>query len=521
MEHAAEFDGIYLSTTIPYVNAAPHVGFALELAQADALARGYRALGHAVLASTGTDDHSLKNARAAAQLGVPVQRLIADNARAFAELAAGIDARFDTHVGTSTDQRHRAAVERLFRACAANGDVYRRQYTGLYCVGCEAFYRADDLVAGACPEHGVPPETVEEENWFFRASRYASELLAAVDSGKLRILPGERHNEVAAFLRGGLDDFSLSRSAVRAHGFGIPVPGDPAQVIYVWFDALANYLSASGYARGEPACAWNSARRRLHVLGKGVLRFHAVYWPALLLSAGLPLPTELRVHGYLTVEGRKIGKSLGNGVDPAALIRDYGGTSLRYYLLRHVSPFKDADFSRERLIRSHDAELADDLGNLARRVLTLVRRHAAGCIPEPAAINDPEHALEALVSALPSKLRRCFDEHELAEGLGCVFEVVRAANRYLDHAAPWRLARAPEHEPSARSLRTTLAVSVGVLRALAVALEPFVPTLANELARSVGVSIRPAALCSSSPLHGLPVGLPVGPPPLLAPRLGA
>lgn len=511
----ANFDGTYVSTTIPYVNGPPHVGFALELVQADTLARGLRLLGEDVHASTGTDDHSLKNVRAAAALNRPVQALLDENATRFAELARALGARFDDCVRTSRDERHAPSVRRLFRACRAAGDLYRQRYRGAYCVGCESFVQPEQLVAGLCPEHGVPPETVEEENWFFRLSRYRDPLREAIESGRLRILPDERKNEVLAFLDRGLLDFSVSRSAARAHGFGITVPDDPDQVVYVWVDALANYLTT--FDHGRDGSGWSSARRRVHVLGKGVLRFHAVYWPALLLAAKLPLPDELRVHGYLTVDGRKIGKSNGNGVDPIELVREHGATALRYYLLRHIPPFKDADFSRERLIRLHDAELADELGNLARRVLTLVHRQAAGRVPAPGPLGANELELEATATRIPAAFAAALRRHELGQALDVTWDLVRHANRYLDVTEPWRLARlGPAH---AARLSTVLATAAGALRAIAIALSPFVPDLSASLAASVRASTRPETFAKLSILEALPVGLELGEPPILVPRL--
>ncbi|HWA74738.1 MAG TPA: methionine--tRNA ligase [Polyangiaceae bacterium] len=514
-------DSTFVSTTIPYVNAEPHVGFALELVQTDALCRYLRLTGNAVHSSTGSDDHSLKNVRAAEARGEPVRELVRRNAAAFAELRGALCAEFDEDVSTSVDPRHAPSVERLLRALQASGDVYARRYRGAYCVGCEQFYRSEELVAGVCPEHERAPEIVEEQNWFFRLSRYEERLRRAIQSNALRIFPQERKNEVLGFLDSGLEDFSISRSAERARGFGLTVPGDPSQVVYVWVDALCNYLSAGGYGELGSDCGWQRAARRVHVLGKGVLRFHAVYWPALLLSAGLELPNELRVHGYLTVEGKKIGKSLGNALDPRALCNEVGVNALRYYLLRHISPFKDADFSRERLIAAHDAELADELGNLALRVLTLVERHCAGRAPEldSHALGEAEQSLNAVSSALPARLAAAFADHQLSDGLDAVWDLVRAANRYVDRNEPWRLARRLQ-EPGVRArLETVLSASLSALRILALALTPFVPELATRLAGAVGVRSAPGTLANCSLLAHTPRGEQLGPATPLVPRL--
>jgi methionyl-tRNA synthetase len=306
---------VYFSTTIPYVNSRAHVGHALELVQADVLARHHRRIGDEVRLQSGTDDNSLKNVLAAAAEGISTRTLVNRNASAFAGLREHLSLSFDDFIRTSSDPRHRPGVERLWRACEASGDLYRKTYEGLYCVGCEQFYTEAELDDGNCPDHGTAPQLVAEENWFFRLSKYAGRLHDEITSGRLRIEPASRRNEVLGFIAGGLADFSVSRSVARARGWGIEVPGDPSQVIYVWWDALGNYITALNYGTDSRADRnadyqrwWAGADRRVHVVGKGVLRFHAVYWPAILLSAGEPLPTEIFVHDYLTVNGRKISK---------------------------------------------------------------------------------------------------------------------------------------------------------------------------------------------------------------------
>ncbi len=304
----------YVTTTIPYVNARPHIGFALELVQADVLARFRRARGDRVRFQAGTDDNSLKNVLAAEAAGTPVREFVDRNAEAFLALGDELSLTVDDIIRTSRDPRHRPGVERLWRACARAGDLYRRRYDGLYCTGCEQFYVPAELPGGRCPEHETVPQQVTEENWFFRLSRYAGPLREAITDGRLRIEPAGRRREVLAFIDRGLEDFSVSRPAARAGGWGIPVPDDPDQVIYVWFDALCNYVTALGYAQDGEAYRrwWAGGGRRVHLLGKGVLRFHAVYWPAMLLSSGQPLPTDIFVHDYLTAGGRKISKSSGS-----------------------------------------------------------------------------------------------------------------------------------------------------------------------------------------------------------------
>src|SRR5580704_13287472 len=341
----------YITTTIPYVNARPHIGFALELVQADVLARHRRGRGDRVRFQAGTDDNSLKNVLAAKTAGVDVREFVDGNARAFLALGPALSLTVDDVIRTSSDLRHRPGVERVWRACAAAGDLYRKRYEGLYCTGCEQFYSPADLRDGRCPEHETEPQRVAEENWFFRLSRYGEPLREAITRGELRIEPAGRRNEVLAFIAGGLEDFSVSRPAERAGGWGIPVPGDPGQVIYVWWDALCNYITALGYGTdGDAYREWWTGARRVHLLGKGVLRFHAVYWPAMLLSSGQPLPTDIYVHDYLTAGGRKISKSSGAAADPAELASEYGTDAVRWWLLREVPRVGDADFTVERMI---------------------------------------------------------------------------------------------------------------------------------------------------------------------------
>src|SRR4051794_15861686 len=400
-----------VTTTIPYVNARPHVGFLLELVQADVLARHHRRRGTAVRLQTGTDDNSLKNVLAAEAAGISTRELVDRNAAAFGALHEPYALAFDDVLHTSRDPRHRAGVERLWHACA--DDLYRARYEGRYCVGCERFYADAELPGGRCPEHDTPPERVAEENWFFRLSRYAAPLRAAIEDGRLRIHPAQRRNEVLAFLDSGVGDISVSRDIARARGWGIPVPGDPDQVIYVWWDALGNYVTAPG------AAAWRAADRRIHLLGKGVLRFHAVYWPAMLLSAGLPLPTDLVVHDYLTVDGRKISKSGGATADPLELAARYGADAVRWWLLRDVPRVGDTDFTAERLVTRANTELANGIGNLVHRVTSMVHRYRDGVPPAGEPLPFDARAVDDALAGF-----------DLRRASGVVWTYVTEANRH-------------------------------------------------------------------------------------------
>jgi methionyl-tRNA synthetase len=484
----------YISTAIPYVNAPPHIGFALEAVLADALARHRRLRGDDVRFQSGTDDHSLKNVRAAEREGVATGVLVGRNARRFQGLTGVLDLSYDDFIPTSVDARHRPGVEALWQACARAGDLYKRPYRGLYCEGCERFYAEAELDDGRCPEHGVRPEWIEEENWFFRLSRYRDRLVGLIGGGHLHVAPASRRNEALAFLAGGLEDFSVSRAGGRARGWGIPVPGDAEQVIYVWFDALASYINALGWAEGgEPyRLWWAGAGRRIHVIGKGILRFHAVYWPAILLSAGLPLPTDLVVHGYVTVDGKKIGKSLGNAIDPEAVVATHGTDVVRYFLLRHLCPFDDGDFSEARLRAVRDADLADQLGNLVRRTTTLVQRSFSGRLPRPGAPDATDEALRHRLEALPGSLEGQLARYAVDEALAAIFDEVAATNRYLERTAPWTLARAAGEPGTGQAearerLATVLWHALEAVRVVAVTLAPFLPDTSATICAQLGV----------------------------------
>ncbi|MEV0401901.1 methionine--tRNA ligase [Actinoallomurus sp. NPDC050550] len=477
---------VYLTTTIPYVNARPHVGFALELVQADVLARHHRRRGDQVRFQASTDDNALKNVQAAERAGVPVQEFVDRNAEAFVALHRPLSLSVDDVVHTSRDPRHRIGVERFWRACEAAGDLYRKYYEGLYCVGCEQFYTPADLDDGRCPEHGTTPQRVAEENWFFRLSRYAGRLHDLVESGRLRIEPAERRNEVLSFIAGGLEDFSVSRSVARARGWGIPVPGDPGQVVYVWWDALGNYLTALGYGTDNADLRrwWSAADRRIHLVGKGVLRFHAVYWPAMLLSAGQPLPTEILVHGYLTADGSKISKSGGNTVDPTALVDAYGTDALRWWLLREVPRVGDADFTHDRLIARADDELANGIGNLVNRVIAMLHRYRDGRPAVHPGDRSGDEVAEACERA-PVLVDAALDSFDFRAATGAVRAIADAANRFVNRVRPWELASAERagDRDAARDLDAALAVSLSACRTLGEQLSPFLPDAADRIVR--------------------------------------
>jgi len=474
---------LYISTAIPYVNARPHVGFAFEAVLADAIARYHRARERDVFFLTGTDDNSLKNVEAAELRGIPTGELVEENAERFMALKDALDLSFDDFLRTSTDPRHSAAVAKIWRACSARGDIYRGRYTGLYCVGCEDFYAREDLVDGRCPEHLRPLEQVDEDNWFFRLSRYQPALIDLVDREGLRILPESRRAEILGFLRRGLRDISISRPTQRSRGWGLPVPGDPSQVVYVWFDALTNYISALDYASEGPLYEsyWVDNPARIHLIGKGILRFHAAYWPAMLMSAGIPLPSTILVHGYLTTEGRKISKSLGDTADPHELSRALGADALRYYLLSQLRPAHDGDFSAANLRVVYEHDLADQLGNLVSRVASMVQRYAEGRVPPRGDAHRDDSRLIESTNGILQDVDAAMANFEIDRAVQRVWDVVREANRYVVEQRPWDLARDPALHAQ-RRLSSVLYNLVEAIRIVTAFGSAFIPSKAAEIA---------------------------------------
>jgi len=478
----------YITTAIPYVNGDPHLGHALEFVQADVLARHRRLRGYNVRFLSGTDDNALKNVDAALAAGLPVAEFVAEKAQLFVDLAGPLQLSNDDFIRTSTDPRHRPGVEELWRACAEAGDLDQRDYEGLYCAGCEAFVVPGDLVDGRCPEHGEPPERIVERNWFFRLSRYQDRLIDLIESGRLRIEPEHRRNEVLSFIRRGLTDFSVSRAQERARGWGIPVPDDPSQVIYVWFDALSNYITALDYKSDGDAYDswWRASEERLHVIGKGIVRFHAIYWPAILLSAGEPLPTTLFVHDYLTADGQKLSKSLGNAIDPNELIERYGADALRWWFLRDVSRNGDADF-REGQLAARANELANGLGNLINRTITLVSRHQPHRIQTATRRPVEAEALTKRCESLPGAVDDALAGCDLRVAAAAVWETVSEANRFVSATQPWELAKKARDGDAAASehLDDVLGLLVEACWLITRELTPFLPVAAERVASAL------------------------------------
>lgn len=423
---------IFITTTIPYVNSNPHVGHAQEFVVADCIARLYRQRGCQVRFQTGTDENASKNVVAAKKAGISIQEFVDQNAAVFRRLVEALDISTDTFIRT-TEPRHRKGVE-LFWSQLNPEDLYARSYEGLYCVGCEDFLLEKDLVAGICPDHRAVPEAIKEENIFFRLSRYQKQLEELIESDVIRIVPVTRKNEVLRFIQQGLQDISLTRSKDRSEGWGIPVPGNPDQIIYVWIDALINYLTGQGFGEGDEwEKIWHEQTRKIHVIGKNVWKFHAVYWPALLLSAGLPLPNEIVVHGFLTNDGVKISKSLGNSVDPFQVIANYGSDAVRHFLVTCVPIFADSDFSTERLAQSYTIDLANRLGNLYSRLRVLCEKaDFSRWVKSPSAVSNQVESLLQL--------------YGLAEIAQLAWGEIDRLNAEVSEQRPWELLKKNESE---------------------------------------------------------------------------
>ena len=483
-------DRFFITTAIPYVNGDPHVGHGLEAVQVDAMARYHRQIGDDTYFLTGSDDNSIKNVTAAEQLGIPVGELVSSNTQKFIDLDRELDISYDQFIRTSVDKRHSAGSVRLWEAVKQSGDIYSKDYYGLYCSSCELFYDEDELVDGLCPEHLVPPDPVQENNYFFALSRYQDRLEQVIADDEFQVIPVQRKNEVLSFIRSGLKDFSISRSMSRARGWGIPVPGDEGQVMYVWFDALSNYITALGYATDEDLYRkyWLENPRRVHVVGKGIIRFHAVYWPAMLMSAGVPLPTTLFVHGYYTVDGRKMGKSLGNSIDPVTLVHKYGNEALRHFFLAGTHPTLDGDFSIESFEARYNADLANDLGNLLNRTVTMIGRYRDSLVPLGGRTDAMDDELMRHASRLEEEVAAAMNRFDFQGATASIWRVISAANRYIEAQAPWKLAKSEASDgASPNRLDAVLFTLAETLRLVAVHLGPFLPRTAIQMRAQLGL----------------------------------
>jgi methionyl-tRNA synthetase len=461
----------YLTTPIYYVNSTPHIGHAYTTIAADILVRHHRQRGEETFFLTGTDEHASKNVRAAQQQGLDPKTFVDRMAARWRALSERVNASHDFFIRT-TDEAHKAFVQDFVQRVHDNGDIYQGVYAGLYCVGCEDFKTEEELRDGRCPEHDTVPEYIEERNYFFRLSAYQERLLRLYDERPDFVLPQFRSNEARSFIESGLRDFSISRAG---QPWGVPIPWDRDQVVYVWVDALINYLSALTYAKpGEDLRPrfWPHVR---HLLGKDILRFHCVSWPALLLSAGYDVPRQLFVHGFLVIDDRKISKSVGNVIDPLDLLGIYGVDPVRFYVARVARFGHDGTASIEGFHERYERELGNELGNLLSRTTSMVARYRGGRL-RPVADTDP--SLTAALARLGDEVAGRLDEYDLSGALDAVWEVVRRLNRHVEERAPWKLAK---DESLSGVLDRTLYELADGLRVVAVALAAYLPETAPRI----------------------------------------
>ncbi len=465
----------YVTTAIPYANGAPHIGHAYERIATDAIARFKRLDGYDVLFVTGMDEHGQKMQQTAAREGLTPQQLADRTAAQYARMGEELNTPTDDILRT-TEERHKLSVQEVWRRMSANGDIYLSTYSGWYSVRDEAFYGEDETEIRDgrrfAIKTGTPVEWVEEESYFFKLSAYASKLLELYEKRPDFVTPEHYRNEIVAFVKRGLNDLSVSRTTFD---WGIPVPDDPRHVMYVWVDALTNYLSATGFPdpHAPRAGFWPASA---HVIGKDITRFHAIYWPAFLLSAGLPVPEQIVVHGFLFSRGEKMSKSVGNVVAPGDLVREYGVDQTRYFFLREVPFGQDGNYSHEAIVNRINADLANDLGNLAQRSLSMIARNCGGVVPACGALSAADSEILAAAGAIHAEARAAHETHAINRALDAIWRVVADANRYFAGQEPWALKKT---DPA--RMETVLYVTAEVLRIIGIMAQPYVPGSAAKL----------------------------------------
>ncbi|MFT8674777.1 MAG: methionine--tRNA ligase [Acetobacter sp.] len=500
----------YVTTPIYYVNGAPHIGHAYTSVAADVMARFHRLAGHEVFFLTGTDEHGQKVEQAAVAAGVAPKAFADRVAADFRAMADAMNISYDDFIRT-TEARHITATQALWTRVADNDAIYLGAYEGWYALRDECFYGEDELVDGPdgtrLAPTGAPVEWLKEPSYFFRLSAFQDRLLALYEQHPEFLGPHGARNEIISFVKQGLRDLSISRTSFS---WGVPVPGDDRHVMYVWFDALANYLSALGFPdENAPRMAFWPAD--LHLVGKDIARFHAIYWPAFLMAAGIDLPEKVFANGWWTIEGQKMSKSVGNVVDPRDLVQEFGLDAVRFFLLREVPFGGDSDLSRKALIARNNIELANDLGNLAQRTLSLVAKNCGGIVPERGVPTEEDTRLLAQVALLPGLMSTQFERCALTDALEEVWKVIRACNAYIDHQAPWAL-RKTDPERMAHVLRVLL----DAIRGIATMLQPFMPDSMGRMLDQLGVAPEERSFAALE--VPLPGGRALPPPQGLFPR---
>lgn len=501
----------YITTPIYYVNDVPHIGHAYTTIAADVMARWKRMDGYDVLFCTGTDEHGQKIHRAAEKQALHPKELADRVVENFKSLWVKLNISYDDFIRT-TEERHKKVVQEAFRRMIESGDIYRGVYEGWYCVFCETFWSESQLLAERrCPDCGREVERVSEETYFFRLSKYQNKLLEHMEKNPDCVKPESRYNEVYSFIKMGLKDISVTRTTVK---WGIPFPGDPSHVIYVWFDALINYLTVAGFTQDDEKLRkyWPVVH---HLVGKDILRFHAVIWPAMLMALGLNPPKMVFAHGWWTVEGEKMSKSKGNVVDPNEVVDKYGVDSFRYFLLREVPFGLDGDFSRDAFINRINGDLADNFGNLLNRTLVMVERFFDGIVPEPGEEEPVDREVASLAEETLRRAKEYMDEFGFDKTLRDIFAFSSRLNKYIDETSPWSLAKEGNKKRLSRILYTVLEG----LRFLVVMLTPFMPESGVKAWKMLGLEGKPEDHGFSSLVWGrFPVGIKVKPGEILFPR---
>jgi methionyl-tRNA synthetase len=501
----------FLTTAIAYPNGPPHIGHAYEAIATDAIARFMRLDGYDVFFLTGTDEHGRKMQQTAAEAGISPRELTERTVPRFRAMVERLECSNDDFIRT-TEARHYRASQAIWERMAKNGDIYLSKYSGWYSVRDEAYYGGAEITVGPDGERrgptGSPVEWVEEESYFFRLSAYQEKLLDLYRKHPDFVLPETRMNEVTSFVKGGLQDLSVSRTNFD---WGIPVPGDPNHVMYVWVDALTNYITAVGFPDVESESFRRYWPADLHVIGKDILRFHAVYWPAFLMSAGLAVPRRVFSHGFLFNRGEKMSKSVGNVIDPFALADAYGVDPLRYFFLREVPFGQDGNYSHEAIVNRINADLANDLGNLAQRSLAMIARNCGGVLPRPGAFSAADQTILGAADAMISAARRAMETQQLHQVLNTIWGVVADANRYFASEAPWALAKTDPPR-----MATVLYVTAELLRQIAILVQPFMPASAAKLLDLLAVEARDFAALGTA--HRIAAGTKLPLPTPVFPR---
>ncbi len=462
-------ENIYITTAIDYVNGKPHIGHALEKVQADVLARFYRQQGKKVLFLTGTDEHGSKIVATAAKAGIIPQELADKNTDLFKKLLKDLNISNDDFIRTSDQTRHWPAVKKMWELIFKQGDLVKKDYQGLYCVGCEAFLTEKDLVDGKCQHHDKEPEKIVERNYFFNLGKYSSRIIDKIEKNEFNIVPESRKNEILNILKQGYKEVSFSRPKEKL-SWGVPVPNDDNQVMYVWCDALTNYISALGFAENQEKFEmfWNNANVT-HIIGKDILRFHAAIWPAMLLSAGLKLPDKLFTHGFITSEGKKMSKSLGNIVDPFEVLDKYGVDPVRYYLLREIPSTSDGDIAMGRFEKLYSSDLANGLGNLVSRVTNMVANYLDGQVE----FNGQSEFNWERIDEYTRELKYDKALHE-------IWIIIDQANKMIDDVKPWKLAKL-DTAKNRLMIKEHLNTQAIILRDIAMVLQPYLPDTAGKI----------------------------------------